>query len=374
MKLIENKKEVKNSSELKNKNREELELEASKKLKTIHTVLYNGNFTRAESLLNEAMKLYKDVPDIVVKFEIKNLALLIKQSKYENAIKNIESLKEKYKGNTEIIGTLESIKLKAYLGLGEYETIINEIPELIKKFPEKAGFFQTQKMEVYLRTGREEYVAQNSLAFVDKYPKIGNIFLMQRLRALILLGRYEEAYSINTEDIRDTFNRNDIIKFGRLKVEALIKDGKINEALQEINSLRIVYHARKTFFNEQIDMMHEKIKEIKNTSLDKLIETDEENFMKYAKNIDMKHFTFLQVARYKYEKRNNIAMATIEEYKKRSGENVDLDFVKELKKLAEVKKKPFDFMKWITLSKKLNLTFDKNMKEIQNIPEDLELN
>lgn len=364
--------ETKND-ELKNKTREELQIEVSKKLQKIHTLIYKGKFERAQSYINEAIIFYKQEPEIVMQFEIKKLTILIRQAKYKDVIEKIKDIQEKYKKNSEITATLESINLKAYLGLGENETVISRVPELIKKYPEKAGTFESQKMYAYLRTGREKYVAENAITFADKYPEMKNVFIIQRFMALMALGKYEEVYSINPEDVINTFNRNDIIKFGRLKVEALIKDGKINEAIQEINSLRLVYHVKKSFFNAQIDMIDRKIKEIKNTNLDKLIQEDEEEFMKYAKNLDIKHFTFLQVARYKHEKRNEIALATIEEYKRRSGENVDLDFAKKLKQLALVKKRPFDFMKWIELSKKLHLSFNSNVQKLPDMSKDLEL-
>ena len=362
------------SDELKTKTREELQLEASRRLKKIHRLIYNKNFKRAESLLEEAIKLYKTEPEILMQFEVKYLTVLIKKAKYNEAIEKIKDLKEKYKENNEIIATLESIELKAYLELGEYETVISKVPKLIEKYPEKEGTFETQKMEAYLKTGREKFVADNALLYADKYPKVSNVFIIQRLKALMQLGRYEEVYKIDIEDEKNNFNRNDVkARIGRLKAEALIRDGKINEAIDEINRLRMVYHVKESFFEAQKNMINRKIKEIKSISLDKLIEADEEEFMKYAKNLDIKHFTFLQVARYKHEKRNKIALATIEEYKRRSKENADLDFADKLKQLAVSKKRAFDFMKWIKLSKTLNLSFSSNTQSLPDLSTAFEL-
>ena len=345
---------------------ENMQIIAESKLKKIHTLIYKGNYERAITVIEEGISTYQDDSEILAKFEINKVILLIKSKKYEEAEKLVMLLQKKYADNCKTMHKIESLMLEALLGMHKYSEVIDRIPNLIKMYPEYKSKFESQKIEAYLGMGRNEEALYEATMLAQKYPEREKQFLIQKFQALIALGRYEEVYSINPEDVTNTMDRDDIIKFGRIRVEALALDSKIEEALAEIESLRMVYNVKKAFFGKQLDLIREKREENKVLETSDLIEMSEEDFMKYARKLDIKQFTFLQVARYKHEKREKIALETIEEYKRRTGKEADLDFTKKLKQFAMIKKKSFDFMKWGELAKKLNLEFKGSKQNLSS--------
>ena len=340
------------------------EFQANKILKKIHYLLYNEKYERVFKLLNEGIEEFKDFPSILAKFEIMKVTALLRIKRFDHLDEMILSLQEKYKYDRENLFTLESLMQEFFIRTKNFSAVIKNTESLKEKYPENISLLEVQRLNAYLQSGREEIVISKALELAKKYPERETTFIILRFKALMQLGRYEEIYSLNPEDVKQRENRNDVIKFGRFKVEALARKGMIKEALEEMNSLRFVYQVKKSYFKEQINLIHEKEEEM--TGFSQLIEMNEEDFMNYAKGLNIMQFTFLQVARYKYEKRHKIALETIEEYKRRCKENTDLDFTKKLKELAVIKKKSFDYMKWYKLSKKLDLFPNINNKDLKD--------
>ena len=347
--------------------------DAQKALKKIHNLLYDKSYERAFKLIDEGIEKYEEYPYILVNFEIKKIIALLRVKNFKGLDENIRLLQEKYSDNREISAMLESLMQEFYLGTKRFDVVIKSVEDLMQRYPENSGLFEVQRLDAYMQSGREELVLSNSAELARKYPERETTFMILKLKTLMKLGRYEEIYNLNPEDINLRARRNDVIRFGRLKVEALIRDGKYEEAINEMNSLRLVYRVKQSYFKEQIDLMEkdkviEDEQSLKNIiTLSQIIEMDESDFLDYAKGLSIKQFTFLQVARYKHERRHKIALGTIEEYKRRSKEDGDLYFVKKLKELAVIKKKSFDFMKWYDLSNRLSIftDVDKEDKEKQ---------
>lgn len=342
----------------------------------VRSLIRAKKYDEALEILKSCIKRNKNTPETLGLYQELRMQALLGMKRYASVEKNsIEYAKLFPRKKQEF----ELHELKAKIGLGKYEQARRLLEKLLLQYPGKE--FILEKLEIQILTETRNYFEALDIIseMVEKYPNFGYEFLKPRIDILIKMEQYDEAQKEIDKNIEryPAQESNFLLK----KVEVLRLVGKYDEALELIAELegkvpelskfyeierRRIFRDRKVNKELGITGNVEKLPRINETTLKELMDMDEESFTYLAKGLNMEEVVFLLIARYKKLGQNTLALASIEEYKKRAGEDVDEEFITRTLPLINSKKRFIDVVEWTKVANRLQLNFKRAEDYIKN--------
>ncbi len=288
-----------------------------------------------------------------------------------------------YQKNKNVESMFNILKLEALIRLNRFKEVLNEVDVFINKYiknsPKLACDFEFLKLRAIKGISSKEEgdkaVIEEIEQVVSKYPKKQATKLeRRRLRVLVSLGMTKQQLNEEILKLSQKYNTSPATFRNRedLYYKKENSDSKGGNRLKEKNkttedskeSSQESGESKKSIENNQASnninpkqSNTRKKANINPLEFNSILELEDDEFTKYAKELGQREKEFLLVARYKKQRKNTMADGAVKEYAKRYKEEADSTFLKKLKALSGVKKGAMDIVKWAETASNLNLEF-----------------
>ena len=342
----------------------------------VRSMIRAKKYDEALEILKSCIKRNKNTPETLAIYQELRMQALLGMKRYASVEKNsIEYAKLFPRKKQEF----ELHELKAKVGLKKYEQAKRLLNQLLEKYPAKEFILEKLEIQILIETKNYFDALDVISEMAEKYPNLGYEFLKSRVDILIKMEQYDEAQKEIAENIERYPAQES--SFLLKKVEILRLTGKYDDALALIKELEgkvpdlskfYEIEKRRIFRDRQVNKElgitgnAEKLPKINEATLKELMDMDEESFKYLAKGLKMEEAVFLIIARYKKLGQSTLALASIEEYKKRAGKDVDEEFITRTLPLINSKKKFIDVVEWTKVANRLQLNFERAEDYIKN--------
>lgn len=316
----------------------------------------------------KAIEIFKkQSPQFSLIYDSQLIESLISENQYLDVIEKTRELEERYGRVKGIL--FANQRIKALIGLGEFDEAETEAMESERRYPEKGDNFASQRLKILIEKSELEKAKALARELIVKYPNSKAIWLrsIKQINGIISLGKSK--------------NSNEVVA---TQAQA-VNEGIPTQAQAVSEEVQSALSGKDSNSEPQVgkDTDTPQLAEKPKVSLQKILEMREEEFETYVKTLPNRETLFAVVARSKKQNQAQLAIGYIDMYLKKA-ENADETLAKQLKTMAKAKTPIFDETKWDALAKRFNLDFNcgaktllsqmiELAKQINNYPFDLQI-
>lgn len=273
-----------------------------------------------------------------------------------------ERVIKEYPQNSNVESLFNFLRLKALIGLNRYEEVLNDSKVYISKYidesPKLACDFEFLKIDAIKgieKDNGDKAVIEEIERVVDNFPqKHATKLERRRLRVLVSLGMTKNQLNDEILRLSEKYSKSPAAFRNQADLYYTKESSDYKEESEQPNNSQ---ESKDLKQKNKIDVQ----------KFNSILELNDEEFSEYIKQLGQREKEFLLVARYKKQRRNDMADGVVKEYAKRYKEETGSTFLKTLKTLSGMKKGAMDVVKWSKAASDLDLDLEPHIKDTSDI-------